>query len=328
MNSDEKNEITTPAALDDTPAVASHIDKDGEARAEQEERRQVRRRTVRFVTVFIAGTFIMFAAYRYFVDSAANAWYLFQVGRFTTYALQLVTYESEIEHPDSYKGQEKQVRATLEAWKKGEEPPEIEPDRSSDDPPLTAWERYRYRIGKLHEGSGAAKHPTQGPIITVLAKPGLAYLISQKRSALSEISDDTPNAEVQRDALRKEIETLEAERDGMDKEALDKANETRAFVFRIVPECGAIEVMAIFVAAILAFPAAWTRRLVGIVLGIPLLMALNVIRLTCLALLGAWDSSREYFNFAHEYVWQGIYIIFVLVIWLAWVEFIVKGKRT
>jgi len=55
----------------------------------------------------------------------------------------------------------------------------------------------------------------------------------------------------------------------------------------------------------------------------------NIFRLTVLAVVGAIDQSdgRIWFSFAHEYVWQAVYIVFVVAVWLLWVEYVVKGRR-
>lgn len=92
------------------------------------------------------------------------------------------------------------------------------------------------------------------------------------------------------------------------------------FTFIVVPSCGAIEVMAIFVAAVLAFPATWRHRARGIALGLPLMYLINIARLAFLACLGALDKSGKWFNFVHEYVWQAAYVIVVVIIWMAWAE--------
>jgi exosortase/archaeosortase family protein len=97
-------------------------------------------------------------------------------------------------------------------------------------------------------------------------------------------------------------------------------NPGNAFTFIVVPSCGAIEVMAIFLAAVLAFPATWSHRAWGIALGLPLLYLVNIFRLACLACLGAIDQSGAWFNFVHEYVWQAGYVIFVVIVWMAWAE--------
>jgi len=53
----------------------------------------------------------------------------------------------------------------------------------------------------------------------------------------------------------------------------------------------------------------------------------NVIRLVCLAFIGAFIRNRYVFNFAHIYVWQTIFILFVVCIWLIWIEKIVKRRK-
>lgn len=93
-----------------------------------------------------------------------------------------------------------------------------------------------------------------------------------------------------------------------------------SFTFIVVPSCGAIEVMAIFFAAVMAFPAKWRHRAWGVALGLPLMYLVNIARLACLACLGALDKSGVWFNFVHEYVWQAGYVIFVVIVWMAWAE--------
>ena len=67
----------------------------------------------------------------------------------------------------------------------------------------------------------------------------------------------------------------------------------------------------------------------GRVVGVGLLYGVNVSRLTMMAMIGAADNTvgSRWFNFAHEYVWQGIFIIFVVAVWMAWIEFIVKARN-
>jgi exosortase/archaeosortase family protein len=87
--------------------------------------------------------------------------------------------------------------------------------------------------------------------------------------------------------------------------------------------------MSIFLAAVLAFPTAWPRRLVGAVGGLAVLYGINVLRLATLGYIGAIDDSpgQRWFNFIHEYVWQGIFIVFVVAVWMIWIEFVVKARR-
>jgi len=99
------------------------------------------------------------------------------------------------------------------------------------------------------------------------------------------------------------------------------------FSTRIIPDCGAIPSISIFTAAVLAFPARVRYKVVGIVCGLPLLYVVNVCRLTCLALIGAhWPLPV--FKFSHIYVWQTIFIVFVVVIWFFWIEVATSEGKT
>lgn len=171
-------------------------------------------------------------------------------------------------------------------------------------------ERYRDRIAN------------DGPLVEVVLRPGLDTRLDKARedlaqqnlssSARAHLDSQIAALELQRNNLLASNDTADLERE-------------RSFRFTIVPECGAIPSMAIYVAAVLGFPCIWRKRLLGIMLGVPALYIINILRLTCLALLGAWDDGGEWFDFAHHYVWQGIYLVFVVGIWLLWVEF--SGRR-
>jgi len=131
------------------------------------------------------------------------------------------------------------------------------------------------------------------------------------------------------EALQAELQDLRKQQQALRGQGESGEKDTSlTFPFILIPECGAIEIMAIFLAAVLAFPTVWWKRILGLVAGLPIMYAVNVLRLTVLAIIGAMDESRVWFNFAHEYVWQAVYIIFVVAVWLLWVEYVVKRTRT
>ena len=99
------------------------------------------------------------------------------------------------------------------------------------------------------------------------------------------------------------------------------------FTMRIVPECSGAEAMAIFCASVIAFPATVGQKLLAVGIGVPALYVVNVLRLVCLGFIGAFVKNREVFHFAHIYVWQTIFILFVVCIWLLWIEKVVKRGR-
>jgi exosortase H (IPTLxxWG-CTERM-specific) len=90
------------------------------------------------------------------------------------------------------------------------------------------------------------------------------------------------------------------------------------FAVSIEAGCNGVEATIVLVAAILAFPAPWQRKLLGLAAGIVAVQGLNVIRVISLFYLGQWSESA--FQFAHQYVWQALIMLDVLVIWMLWVR--------
>ena len=162
-----------------------------------------------------------------------------------------------------------------------------------------------------------------GPTVSYVAKAGLA---AQLRIAEAELARMRPASAGDRvEQIKAQVESIKAKRAAAASPAeLAILDRDVRFHFNVVPDCGALPSMAIFVAAILAFPARLWKRLVGMLVGIPALYLINVARLACLAMIGAhWGNGKE-FEFAHEYVWQAVYIIFVVMVWLLWVELLVR----
>jgi exosortase H (IPTLxxWG-CTERM-specific) len=90
------------------------------------------------------------------------------------------------------------------------------------------------------------------------------------------------------------------------------------FAVSIEAGCNGVEATIVLIAAILAFPAPWKHRLVGLVVGIVAVQGLNVVRVISLFYLGQWD--RDVFEWAHLYVWQALIMLDVLIVWLVWVR--------
>jgi exosortase H (IPTLxxWG-CTERM-specific) len=93
---------------------------------------------------------------------------------------------------------------------------------------------------------------------------------------------------------------------------------SNGFAVSIEAGCNGVEATIVLVAAILAFPAPRKRKLVGLAIGIVAVQALNIIRVISLFYLGQW--SFDAFDFAHQYVWQALIMLDVLIVWLLWVR--------
>ncbi len=95
-------------------------------------------------------------------------------------------------------------------------------------------------------------------------------------------------------------------------------NTQTGFGVSIEPGCNGIEACIVLFAAIVAFPERWQHKLVGLAAGFLAVQGLNVVRVISLFYIGQW--STEAFNFAHEYLWQALIMLDVLVVWLLWVR--------
>lgn len=90
------------------------------------------------------------------------------------------------------------------------------------------------------------------------------------------------------------------------------------FAVAIEAGCNGVEAAIVLIAAMLAFPAPWRYRLVGIAIGIVAVQVLNIVRVISLFYIGQWDIAV--FEWAHHYVWQALIMLDVLVVWLIWVR--------
>lgn len=97
------------------------------------------------------------------------------------------------------------------------------------------------------------------------------------------------------------------------------------FSYSIIYECAGIFGVMIFVAAVIAYPSKWTEKLWGLLIGVPGLFLINTIRMAALGVIGLkWRSMFDWF---HEWMWQGIFIVFVIFFWLLWKEKFVKSDK-
>jgi exosortase/archaeosortase family protein len=77
-------------------------------------------------------------------------------------------------------------------------------------------------------------------------------------------------------------------------------------------------------ASLVTCPSSWRQKLVGLLAGFVAVQAINVLRVISLFYLGQWSTTA--FNFAHEYLWQALIMLDVLVFWLLWVRW--SGRRS
>jgi exosortase H (IPTLxxWG-CTERM-specific) len=90
------------------------------------------------------------------------------------------------------------------------------------------------------------------------------------------------------------------------------------FAISIEAGCNGIEAAIVLIAAMLAFPAPWKHRAIGIAAGLAAVQALNVVRVISLFYLGQWNIKA--FEWAHLYLWQALIMLDVLIVWLIWIR--------
>ena len=81
--------------------------------------------------------------------------------------------------------------------------------------------------------------------------------------------------------------------------------------------------MMIYAAAVLAYTARWWEKIYGLIMGFFGLYAINTIRMAALGVIGM--KWRKHFDFYHEFLWQGIFIIFVIAFWVFWKEKLIQN---
>lgn len=90
------------------------------------------------------------------------------------------------------------------------------------------------------------------------------------------------------------------------------------FAVAIYNGCNGLEAILIFVSGVLAFPAPWSRKLLGIVLGFLVIQIVNVVRVVSLFYIGVFLPN--WFSASHVFIWQSIIILVGVVLWIVWVR--------
>jgi len=89
-----------------------------------------------------------------------------------------------------------------------------------------------------------------------------------------------------------------------------------SFAVNIENGCNGVETALLFGAAVLAFPAPWRRRLVGLIAGFAAIQAINLVRVVSLFWIGAHRPAL--FSSSHTVLWQSIVVLCGVLLFLAW----------
>lgn len=89
-----------------------------------------------------------------------------------------------------------------------------------------------------------------------------------------------------------------------------------AFPLSITRDCDGLEVLILFVAAVVAFPARWRERAPALAFGAVAIVTLNIIRLCSLYFVGLhWPAG---FRFVHVELWQFASLGLLAALFGAW----------
>lgn len=98
------------------------------------------------------------------------------------------------------------------------------------------------------------------------------------------------------------------------------------FSISIAMGCDGVEPMCLFIAGVLAFPAPWRARFLGLALGVPIIHLINLARLVMLYYAGVVMPSV--IDEIHVYVAQTIVILLSTALLIFWLDrFAIKPGR-
>jgi exosortase H (IPTLxxWG-CTERM-specific) len=104
---------------------------------------------------------------------------------------------------------------------------------------------------------------------------------------------------------------------GEDARSTDQDVRSPRMSLSIAAGCDAIEPSFMFAAAVMAFPASVKAKLLGVIVGVPLLLLLNLARILSLYYIGVYVPN--WFEIAHVDIWQPAFILLALICWIVWV---------
>lgn len=97
------------------------------------------------------------------------------------------------------------------------------------------------------------------------------------------------------------------------------------FSVQLLNVCNGTDILMLFAAAVLAFPCPWRRRALGLLVGLPLLVAVNLLRVGGLFLTGRHLPGL--FATSHLFVWQAGLVLVTVVAFAAYLRWAYPRQR-
>ncbi len=90
------------------------------------------------------------------------------------------------------------------------------------------------------------------------------------------------------------------------------------FAVTIYNGCNGLITSLIFISGVLAFPARWSAKVLGVVGGLLAIQVINLVRIISLFYIGIY--LPDLFNSSHIFIWQSIVIVFGVGLWMLWAD--------
>jgi exosortase H (IPTLxxWG-CTERM-specific) len=103
---------------------------------------------------------------------------------------------------------------------------------------------------------------------------------------------------------------------GMDTDATGMLLTAGAARLSVKKGCNGVEAVIILASAILAFPAPWSRRLLGLLLGAAAVFGFNILRLVNLLVVAVHFPER--LELFHIFIWQTLIILIAFGLFILW----------
>ena len=98
------------------------------------------------------------------------------------------------------------------------------------------------------------------------------------------------------------------------------------FAVTIFNGCNGLITSLIFISGVLAFPARWSAKIIGVIGGLLAIQLINLVRIISLFYIGIFMPNL--FNDAHIFIWQSLVILAGVALWIAWAQYFAVSDKT
>jgi len=95
--------------------------------------------------------------------------------------------------------------------------------------------------------------------------------------------------------------------------------------WNVTSECTAINAVLLFIAFVGAYSSQLRSKVIGLSAGIPVIIAVNILRLVALG----WVTEYwpRFAGFFHDYIWESIFVFFIIFLWYLWITMVVQREK-